>query len=104
MEVYNPSIIVCATDNISLGVMKAAHENGQRIPEDLSITGFGGYSVSEFTYPSLTTVKFHYKMAGEMAARKINDLINKKDIEMCTTLTFEILKRESVDKKRHRQL
>jgi hypothetical protein len=31
-------------------------------------------------------------MAGEMAARKINDLINKKDIEMCTTLTFEILK------------
>jgi LacI family transcriptional regulator, sucrose operon repressor len=95
---FHPSIVVCATDNIALGVMKAARQNGLRIPEDLSITGFGGYSVSEYTYPGLTTVKFHYKMAGKMAAQKINDLINQKDIEMCTMLDFEILERESVDK------
>ncbi|WP_338787098.1 LacI family DNA-binding transcriptional regulator [Metabacillus sp. FJAT-53654] len=95
---FNPSIIVCATDNIALGVMKAAHQNGLRIPNDLSITGFGGYSVSEYTNPGLTTVKFNYKLAGQIAARKINDLICKKDIERCTVLDFEILKRESVDK------
>ncbi|WP_332695955.1 LacI family DNA-binding transcriptional regulator [Halalkalibacter lacteus] len=95
---YNPSIIVCSTDNMALGVMKAARRKGLRIPEDLSITGFGGYSISEYTYPGLTTVKFHYKTAGRMAARKIHNLINNQDIEVCTIIDFEILKRESVDK------
>ncbi|MCM3790835.1 LacI family DNA-binding transcriptional regulator [Domibacillus indicus] len=95
---FAPSIIVCATDNIALGAMKAAYDNGIKVPTDLSITGFGGYSISEYMSPGLTTVKFHYQLAGQMAAQNIHHLINHKEIKKCTTLKFEIFKRESVDK------
>jgi LacI family sucrose operon transcriptional repressor len=95
---FGPSIIVCATDNIALGAMKAAYENRIKIPADLSITGFGGYSISEYMSPGLTTIKFQYEFAGYMAAQNIHHLINQQDIEKCTVLKFEILKRESVDK------
>lgn len=39
----NATCVVCATDNIALGVHRACYELGINIPEDLSICGFGGY-------------------------------------------------------------
>lgn len=70
LDEFNPTILVCATDNIALGAIKAAHLKGIKIPSDLSVTGFGGYDVTEIIHPALTTAKFYYKEAGEMAKTK----------------------------------
>jgi LacI family sucrose operon transcriptional repressor len=95
---YKPSIIVCATDNIALGVLKAAQMEGLHVPEDLSITGFGGYEVTEITHPSITTAKFNYKEAGVLAAKNIVKLVNNEEIEKITVSNFDMIIRESVDK------
>lgn len=94
---FHPSIFVCATDNIALGVLKAAYSEGLVIPKDIAVTGFGGYEVTEIIHPSLTTAKFFYKEAGETAARHIVDLVNERTVEKLTTSKFEIIERESVD-------
>ncbi|MCM3782294.1 LacI family DNA-binding transcriptional regulator [Neobacillus mesonae] len=99
LEEYNPSIIVCATDNIALGVMKAAYLKQIDIPGDLSITGFGGYDVTEIIHPTLTTVQFHYKEAGKLAAQNIVRLVREEKIEDVTMMDFKLLDRESVDKR-----
>lgn len=99
IDEFHPSIIVCATDNIALGALKAAHQSGLRIPEDLSITGFGGYDITEMMHPSLTTAKFYYKEAGSLAAKNIVELVNGKQIEKLTISKYEIIHRESVDNK-----
>ncbi|PGZ93966.1 LacI family transcriptional regulator [Bacillus sp. AFS029533] len=97
IEKYKPSIIVCATDNIALGVLKAASLKGLRIPEDLSITGFGGYDVTEVIHPGLTTIKYFYKDAGQVAARNIVKLVNGEDVNKVTHSKFKLIERESVD-------
>ena len=94
---FDPTIFVCATDNIALGVLKAAYSEGLMIPKDVAVTGFGGYEVTEIIHPSLTTVKFFYKEAGETAAKHIVDLVNDRSVEKITISKFEIIERESVD-------
>ncbi|OIJ18069.1 LacI family transcriptional regulator [Anaerobacillus alkalidiazotrophicus] len=101
---YQPSMIVCATDNIAIGALKAAYMNGLTIPKDLSITGFGGYEVTEMMNPGLTTAKFFYQDAGRMAANSIVKLVNGEKISKKTLSKFEIIIRESVDKLNVNQL
>ncbi|MDU5946378.1 MAG: LacI family DNA-binding transcriptional regulator [Paenibacillus macerans] len=97
LEETRPSIIVCATDNIALGVIKAAHLKGIRIPEELSVTGFGGYDITEIIHPALTTVKYHYYEAGKKAADNIIQLVNEKPVDKLTLMDVELIERESVD-------
>lgn len=92
------SIMVCATDNIALGVMKAAYQLGIRIPEQLSVTGFGGYDVTEVVHPALTTVRYPYTEAGRIAARNIIHLVNEQPVNKVTIMDHQLLERESVDK------
>jgi LacI family sucrose operon transcriptional repressor len=94
---FKPSILVCATDNIAMGAIKAAHLKGIRVPEDLSVTGFGGYEVTEIIHPSLTTVKFFYKEAGQVAAQSMVRLLNSEEVSPLILSKFKIIERESVD-------
>jgi LacI family sucrose operon transcriptional repressor len=97
IEEYKPSIFVCATDNIALGILKAAQMEGLNVPRDLSITGFGGYEVTEVIHPGITTAKFFYQEAGELAAKKIVKLVNGEEVAKVTVSNFDILLRNSVD-------
>jgi LacI family transcriptional regulator, sucrose operon repressor len=97
LEEYQPTVIVCATDNIALGALRAAQLKGLSIPKDISITGFGGYDVTEIIHPGLTTVKFFFKEAGKMAAQNIVKLVNEEAIAKRTLSNFQIIERESVD-------
>ncbi|MCL9663084.1 LacI family DNA-binding transcriptional regulator [Paenibacillus hunanensis] len=97
-EPLDATIIVCATDNIALGVMKAAHELGIDIPAQLSITGFGGYDVTEVVHPALTTIRYPYQEAGKIAAQDIVKLVHRQHVQMVTVMDYELLQRESVDK------
>ncbi|PQP81234.1 LacI family transcriptional regulator [Paenibacillus sp. PCH8] len=93
-----PTIIVGATDNIALGVMKIAFSKKIQIPQELSVTGFGGYDITEMIHPTLTTVKYHYLQAGQVAANHIIRLVKGELVEKRTVLDTELILRESVDK------
>jgi LacI family sucrose operon transcriptional repressor len=99
IDEFHPSALVCATDNIALGALKAAYMKGLRIPEDLSITGFGGYEVTEVVHPALTTVKFYYKEIGQEAAKNVVKLVNEEEVEKITVSKYKIVERESVNKR-----
>lgn len=104
IDEFQPTIFVCATDNIALGVLKASYSEGINIPHDLAVTGFGGYDVAGIIHPGLTTAKFFYKEAGETAAKHIVELVNERPVEKVTLSKFEIIERESVDNLFYRTL
>ncbi|GAA0069706.1 LacI family DNA-binding transcriptional regulator [Clostridium sardiniense] len=93
---YNPTAVVCATDNIALGLMRFLLERGIKIPKDISIAGFGGYDVGAITYPSLTTVKIDYKLFGEKTADRILNLIDEEKLDEIDDVPLELIVRESV--------
>lgn len=51
-----PTAVFAASDHIAIGAMKAIHENGLRIPEDISIIGFDDVDLCNFVSPALTTM------------------------------------------------
>ena len=70
------TVVVGATDNISLGILRYFHERGLRVPEDISVVGFGGYEVGAVVYPALTTISFDYELVGMKAAQYMLDLLH----------------------------
>lgn len=72
----NSTLYLGATDNIAFGIIEALREKNIRIPEDISVAGFGNYEISSLINPALTTVDFPYEKLGEYA---IQSLIRKID-------------------------
>ncbi|MGO2542445.1 MAG: LacI family DNA-binding transcriptional regulator [Specibacter sp.] len=60
-----------SSDEMAFGVIRALHESGKRIPEDISIVGVDNIALAEFSSPSLTTVAQPFKMIGELAVRRL---------------------------------
>ena len=85
-----------ATDNISLGILRYFHERGIKVPEEISVAGFGGYEVGAVVYPALTTVAFDYELVGMKAARYMLDLLQNKPVEECMDVPLFFVERESV--------
>ncbi len=61
------SAMMADSDHCGVGVIRACHENGVRIPKDLSLVGFNGTPESEFSVPSQTTVKQDFSVWPEVA-------------------------------------
>jgi DNA-binding LacI/PurR family transcriptional regulator len=74
-----PTAIFCESDEMAFGAMQAARRHGLRIPEDLSIIGFDGHEMSEYT--DLTTIEQPVPLMGEMAAWSIMERLRKPSAE-----------------------
>jgi len=82
-------------DDSAIGVIKALREVGHRIPEDISIAGFGDSRISAFLNPPLTAVKAPTELVGCTAAEHLFDLLSGKDVDAVTLLPTEIVIRRS---------
>ncbi len=49
--------LVCASDLMALGAIRAARSRGLRVPEDVSVIGYDDSPLMAFTDPALTTVR-----------------------------------------------
>jgi DNA-binding LacI/PurR family transcriptional regulator len=66
-----PTAVVAMNDMIALGMMSAFHEQGVRIPGDISVVGIDGIQLSSIAFPSLTTVLQPYVQIAETAIERI---------------------------------
>ena len=64
---FQPTAIICVNDIMAVGVLREVREQGLRVPEDISVTGFDNIKLSEFSYPPLTTVHIPRDRIGHLA-------------------------------------
>ncbi|MGO1562357.1 Maltose operon transcriptional repressor MalR, LacI family [Actinomycetales bacterium JB111] len=79
--------IVCASDMIALGVVRAAQSAGLRIPNDISIVGYDDSPLMAFTDPPLTTVRQPVTGICQAAVSSLGAMINGS-APTSTELTF----------------
>ena len=48
--------IFAMSDVMAIGAMRALQDSGKRVPEDVSVVGFDGLAIGEYTLPRLATV------------------------------------------------
>ncbi len=65
---FDVSVIVCGNDFIAIGVIRALHELGRRVPKDVSVVGFDDIPWASFSIPALTTVRQPFSKLGQEAA------------------------------------
>lgn len=73
--------IFAANDTMAIGVMKAVHQLGLKIPEDIAVIGFDGIALSKAVTPELTTIEQPMYELGETAARMLIGLVEGKPLE-----------------------
>lgn len=91
--------IVCATDDLAVGAIRALKKHGRRVPEDVSVVGIGDNWAGQVVEPALTTAHYFYKESGEEAARMMLDLLDPKNSTMPvrqTMLGYELKIRDSM--------
>ncbi|WP_208869521.1 LacI family DNA-binding transcriptional regulator [Micromonospora cremea] len=49
--------VFTANDHLALGVLRALHEHGRRVPDDISVVGFDDVPEAAYFIPPLTTVR-----------------------------------------------
>jgi len=64
-EAELPTAVVTANDLTAIGALRAAHEKGVRIPEDISITGCDDIEMADIVYPPLTTLRISRRKYAE---------------------------------------
>ena len=83
------------SDIMALGAMRAIHDAGLRIPEDIAVIGYDGITIGEYTVPRLSTVR---QDTDTMAEKAVSDLLfrmsySRKPVH--ETVPFMIMERES---------
>ena len=63
--------IFVANDQMALGVLRAAHARGIRVPDDIAVVGFDGLDEAAQFTPSLTTVVQPLRELGELGVREL---------------------------------
>lgn len=69
-----PDAIVCANDNIAVGVCEEAARAGFHAPEDFFITGFDNFDKAAFYTPQITTVSHVREEAGYRSAQLLSQI------------------------------
>jgi DNA-binding LacI/PurR family transcriptional regulator len=68
--------IVCGSDLMALGAIRAARRRGLRVPQDVSVIGFDDSPLIAFTDPPLTTLRQPVTAMAVATVRSLVDEIN----------------------------
>ncbi len=76
-----PTALFSSNDIMVAGVVRAAHEQGVRVPEDLAIVGFDDLDQTTMTFPELTTIRQPCVEMGTRAAQLLIDQLENDNEE-----------------------
>ncbi|WP_203738119.1 LacI family DNA-binding transcriptional regulator [Actinoplanes cyaneus] len=89
--------IFAANDHLALGVLRALHERGRRVPHDVSVVGFDDVPEASYFIPPLTTVRQSF---GDVARAALTLLLGQLKDETGAAETVivpaQLVVRESV--------
>lgn len=93
------SAIACLNDRTALEVVRYLKIQGFNIPEDVSVTGFDDTELGR--YIGLTSVRQQWREIGEIAAKKLLEMIDNKIGHSQIKLPTELIVRETSGKAPH---
>lgn len=91
-----PTGLVCATDEFAIGAASAIKDHGWRVPQDVSVIGYG--DLGYFSQPALSTVRIPLEEMGRKAAEFLRARLDRPDLPaMHAAFTTEFIVRASSD-------
>lgn len=90
-------VIICASDYIAIGVIRAARQLGIKVPQELAVTGFDGLGFENLINPRITTVRQPiYEIGVELAANLVSKIKNTHKESIKKYIEPHIIENDSV--------
>jgi LacI family transcriptional regulator len=74
-----PTALVTCGDPGAMVAIRIAHTLGLRIPQDLSLIGYGDYTMATYATPPLTTIRQPFSEMGSRAVRRLVENLSNPD-------------------------
>jgi LacI family transcriptional regulator len=87
--------IFAGDDDAAIGVLKALHEYGCKVPDDIAVIGFDDLGFASFLTPPLTTVRAPTESVGRIATERLFGLLENQPSDEVMILPTEIIFRRS---------
>lgn len=89
--------VFAASDVIAIGLMSGLHACGKEIPEDISIIGFDGLDIGQYSYPPLTTISQDIVEKTNIAMNQLIQIIESPNTPFQNViLDVSLVERQSV--------
>ena len=91
--------VVCVTDTVAFGAMRALREAGRHVGQDVGLAGVGDSWAGSVMEPGLATVRFYQKQVGQEAARILLQMLEENGSSgpvRQVTLGYQIVERGSL--------
>jgi LacI family transcriptional regulator len=94
---YPDMTAICAVnDSMAIGAIRAAQQQGKRVPDDLSVVGFDDIDWAALNHPALSTVHIPKQQLGREAARRLIEVIDTPEMTpSAVTMAVQWVGRES---------
>lgn len=94
-----PSAVFAASDEVAIGVLRAAREHGLRVPEDLSIVSVDDIELASYMSPPLTTVRVPRQEMAHLAVRTMTEhALEQADMAVNYLLPADLVVRSSTSR------
>jgi DNA-binding LacI/PurR family transcriptional regulator len=88
--------LVCATDTLAIGALRALADAGRRVPDDVLVVGFDDVADAAYTVPSLSSVSpGHDWMVEETTRLLLRRMADPAAAPERSTSPFSVVERES---------
>ncbi|MBE7029859.1 MAG: LacI family transcriptional regulator [Ruminococcaceae bacterium] len=74
-QIPDADAIVCANDDMAIGVIRALTEKGISVPDEVSVTGADNIKISRYFSPAITTIDNCNALLGKYAFEELLHLI-----------------------------
>lgn len=92
----NVTAVFCCQDEIAIGLINYFYDNNIKVPENISVVGYGDISLASIYRPTITTIREPYYDLGAVAIRSLLKKISGESTgEQTIRLPIQLLERES---------
>lgn len=101
-----PTVLVASNDLMAISLLRACYSRGVAVPEQLSLTGMDDIIFSNYTTPSLTTLRLPRRQMALHAFEMMQRFIESETspVNRKATVNMRLIVRESTVQARHNPL
>lgn len=94
-ERERPTACFAGSDPMAIGALRALHEQGLSVPDDMAVVGFDDIELAAYAFPPLTTIRVYAEQLGRSAVQLMADRMNGRENPMHVLLDTSLVVRES---------
>lgn len=99
MDLKGTTAVFCCQDEVAIGLINYLSDHDIKVPDDISVVGYGDITLSSIYRPQLTTIREPHYDIGAVAIRRIlKSLKGEKVEERTITLPTRLMIRQSSKK------